>query len=454
MAALAVYCKEKGYEVSGSDTEEEFPSDEVLANAGIHPQKKFDPNHIDQVNPSLLIYTGAHDGSMNSEVQRAIAKNIPVVPHGIALGDFMKGYRQISIAGCHGKTTTSAMIATILSCANLDPSYAIGSGIIDGLGLPGHCGRGIYFVAEADEYVTDPTFDKTPRFLWQSPELLVVTNIDFDHPDVFESIEEVKEAYFSFIRKLPSHGILILNNEDENTKTLDSVDCKAMRIGLSQNADFLISDVSFSPGVTRFSLTIKHKRHIKLILRVPGLHNVYNAAMAAAASSSLGVSWEDIERGLFLFQGARRRFDLIGTQTGVTYYDDYAHHPREIEATIAAARFWYPKKRIITIFQPHTYSRTRALLSDFARAFAKSDIAIFTDIYASAREEVDPEITGKLLASETMKTHPNVRFGKGYEDISLLLQNIRKDGDLVIFMGAGDIYSWGKKYVGANTVTQ
>jgi len=184
MASLAVWAKEAGKLITGTDIEEHFPSDEVLSKAGISVDVGFDEKHIDTHKPDLVIYTGAHGGRDNEEVIEAQKRNIPVLPHGKALGQVMEGKRQITVAGSHGKTTVTAMIAMILAKAGLDPSYAIGSGMISGLGLPGHFGRGEWFVAEGDEYVTDPGHDQTPRFLWQKPEILVITNIDLDHPDV------------------------------------------------------------------------------------------------------------------------------------------------------------------------------------------------------------------------------------------------------------------------------
>ncbi|MBI3342632.1 UDP-N-acetylmuramate:L-alanyl-gamma-D-glutamyl-meso-diaminopimelate ligase, partial [Candidatus Gottesmanbacteria bacterium] len=195
MAALAIWAKESGKLVAGSDVGEEFPTDEELKKAEIPVHEGFDEAHLAAFKPDLVIYTGAHGGRDNLQVQEAIKRGVASVPHGKALGMVMEGKRQISVAGSHGKTTTSAMIATILTEAKLDPSYAIGCGSIKGLGAAGHAGKGEWFVAEADEYVTDPGHDRTPRFLWQKPEVLVVTNIDYDHPDVYQDLSAVQQAF-------------------------------------------------------------------------------------------------------------------------------------------------------------------------------------------------------------------------------------------------------------------
>src|SRR3989344_3753646 len=212
MASLAVWAKEAGKIVTGTDVGEQFPSDEVLTTAGISFDVGFDPKHIDQYKPDLVVYTGAHGGRDNEEVQHAAKKGIALLPHGKALGLAMEGHRQITVAGSHGKTTVTAMIAMILAKAGLDPSYAIGSGMISGLGLPGHFGAGDWFVAEGDEYVTDPGHDATPRFLWQKPEILVVTNIDLDHPDVYPDLPAITNVFRKFAARVT--GNVIVNSDD------------------------------------------------------------------------------------------------------------------------------------------------------------------------------------------------------------------------------------------------
>lgn len=447
MASLAVYAKERGFVVSGTDTKEEFPSDAVLEQAKIVPSVGFDPSHIAKSSPDLVIYTGAHGGRDNIEVQQAITKGIAVLPHGKALGLFMTGKRQISVAGSHGKTTTSAMIATILSLAGLDPSYAIGSGSIAGLGLPGHFGHGDWFVAEADEYVTDPGHDATPRFLWQSPEVLVVTNIDYDHPDVYASLEAVISAFGHLRDKVPPSGEVVLSSDDPNRSSLIWMQSSVALVGVAGGPDYCITNIHVDQGRTYFQLETGGVILGGFQLQIPGKHNVKNAAMAAVAAHDAGVSWEKIQKGLAIFGGAKRRFEKIGEFGGVLFYDDYAHHPVEISATLASARTWYPKHRIIGIFQPHTYSRTKALILDFAGAFGDADIVITTDIYASAREIKNSEVTGASLAELVATKHAQTHFARNQAAVLTYLRSIIRDGDVVIFMGAGDIYQWGKEII-------
>jgi UDP-N-acetylmuramate--alanine ligase len=447
MTALAIWAKERGFTVVGSDVRDAFPTDEELKAGGITVLHDFDPNHINKQKPDMVIYTGAHGGRDNIEVQEALKVGIPVVPHGKALGMAMSHKRQVSIAGSHGKTTTSSMIASILSVAGLDPSYCVGCGSIGGVGLSGRFGKGEYFVAEADEYATDPGHDSTPRFLWQHPEVLVVTNIDYDHPDVYPDLKAVQTAFLTFSRQQIGKKILVLNADDKKSGLLcDSSDHTLITYGFSKSARYVINKVQFESQMTHFTL-FAEGIDVALELRVPGNHNVVNAAAACACARALSVSWEDIKQGLLLFLGAKRRFESLGGTKDIQFYDDYAHHPSEISATIEAARSWFPDNRIIVVFQPHTYSRTKALLSEFALSFFHADILLLTDIYASAREKDTLHMTGKTLVNETMKYQKNVYYTPAGGDVSEVLGKVTKFGDVVIFMGAGDIFTWEKDIV-------
>jgi len=409
MAALAIWAKEAGKIAAGSDVGDEFPTDEELKKAGIALHEGFEKKDLAAFQPDLVIYTGAHGGRDNLQVQEAIKLGIPVLPHGKALGMVMEGKRQISVAGSHGKTTTSAIIATILTEAGLDPSYAIGCGSIRGLGAAGHAGKGDWFVAEADEYVTDPGHDLTPRFLWLKPEVLVVTNIDYDHPDVYPDLLAVQKAFIALQKQ---SKVTFICAEDEASSVLKK-----------------------AGNVATFGLS---KKLNSIKLQIPGRHNMLNAAAALTVCESIGITWEVVKRGLERFGGTKRRFEKLKEVRGALIYDDYAHHPKEIEATIAAFRDKYPKKRIIVIFQPHTYSRTKALLTDFVRAIAQADIALVTDIYASAREVQTEEGFARRLGGIYAPTK---------NDVSLWLGKELKAGDVIVFMGAGDIYQWAREMI-------
>lgn len=436
MAALAIYCKEKGMRVSGCDTADEFPTDGELAKAKISVDVGFDPSLFSK-KTDLVIYTGAHDGKDNPVVRKSEEMGIETLPHGKALGMFMEGKRQVSVAGSHGKTTTAAMTATILRESGKDPSYAIGCGSISGLPA-GHAGNGDVFVAEGDEYVTDPGHDDTPRFLWQKPEILVVTNIDFDHPDVYANLGMVQDA---FIKLHEKSSVTIINIDDQNSQILRN----GITYGFSPRADFCITHVGIGHERMFFTLEQKGVALGEFSLKVPGVHNVANATAAIVACQSLGLTIDEIRKGLLAFMGTKRRFEKIGEVHGVMFYDDYAHHPAEIRATLDAARQWYPDRKIIAVFQPHTFSRTKALLGEFARAFGSANTVILADIYASSRESDTLGITGKTLVEETLKHHRAVAYGKDFSEVEKILAREVASGNIVIFMGAGDIYNWGKE---------
>jgi UDP-N-acetylmuramate--alanine ligase len=416
MTSLAVWAKESGYSVSGSDVQENFPNDAVLAKAAISFEIGFDPERIqalfEQYKQQLIvIYTGAHNGRDNPEVQTAISLGVETLPHGKALGEITKDKKVIAVAGCHGKTTTTAMIATIFTEAGLHPSYCIGSGEIRGLGLPGHAGTGEWFIVEADEYVTDPHHDLTPRFLWLHPELLVITSIDYDHPDVYSSLDDVAQAYLKLVSQITATGCLFWNNQDLHSQTY-----------LPQQG------IQFEIDPT-------------IQLTVPGKHNLSNASAAYQVARYVGIPDQIIRKGLLAFQGASRRFEIIGTKNSVQYVDDYAHHPQEIQATLQAAKEFH--QRVIAVFQPHTYSRTQSLLPEFATAFTNADVVVITGIYPSARE---PVMDMKAKDVVAVITHPEVYAEESKADLFARLDKIIKQGDTVLFMGAGDIGSWGREY--------
>lgn len=442
MTALAIYLKEKGYEVLGSDVTEIFPTDKILKENDIKLIKGFSEKNIKR-DFKVVVVTGAHGGMTNIEAQQAKKLDIPTYMHGEFLGKLMEGKFGISVCGCHGKTTTSALIAFLLEKANLKPSYAIGTAEISGLGAGGHFDIGKIFVAEADEYMTCPQTDPTPRFLWQNPKILVITNIDYDHPDAYANINEVKNAYLAFIEKLSNDTVIIGCIDDINvTDILSKVKKPVITYGFSPRADFQIDSFHSEEGVSFMRLTHKEVDLGEYMLSLAGKHNMVNAAAAIIAADLVGVGREVIKKNIRLFIGCKRRFEKIGQFGDVLLYDDYAHHPSEIKATLSAARLWYRERRIIVIFQPHTFSRTKALLSDFAKSFFDADIAIICDIYPSAREKFDKNITSNLLVIEANKYKRNAYYLKNKEQIISFLEKNSKEDDLIMAMGAGDIYLW------------
>lgn len=446
MTSMACWLRQAGYEVTGSDTDAQFPTEETLAALDVPIFPIGSSGTIEDVKPDVLIYTGAHGGQTNAEVHAAQTLGIPVYAHGKALGEIMQGYKQICVAGSHGKTTTSAMIATVFVSAGMDPSYAIGCGSVRGLGFPGHAGNGEYFIAESDEYVTDPSGDKTPRFLWQRPEILVITNFDYDHPDVYENESVLADAFHSLVLNISGTGMLVVNADDEKSEPFSSP--RMYSFGRRQSADMRIRGVVTGESGTTVELVEKGASPVTIHLRTHGMHNAYNAASACLVARLAGISWDAIAEGIGKFGGAKRRFEHVGTRSGHHVYDDYAHHPTEIRATLAAARSRFGEfVRIICVFQPHTYTRTKALLAEFGSAFEEADTVIITPIYASAREAKTSTVTVESLVDVIKKNHTDVTFVDTMTALGSYVDRYADGKSVVIMMGAGDINVWAQELV-------
>lgn len=447
-AALAIIAKEAGMKVQGSDIADEFITDGPLRKSGIVPIEGFSAKNIDE-DIDLVITTGAHGGFDNLEVIEARKKGIKVITKGEGVGEFMKGqifgknFKGISVAGSHGKTTLTAIISTIFKENKLDPSYLVGTGEIPSLGAPGHFGKGKYFVAEADEYVTEPKYDHTPQFLWQNPEIEVFTNVDFDHPDVYKDIEKVREAFLKFANQLPANGLLVCCGDDEQMKLLlEKYKGKRTTYGFSPTSDFSLTNVRVSGNQTFFWVKSGGMSLGNFTLNVPGEHNALNALGAIVVAQELGIPLEGIKRGLAAFTGTKRRFEYVGTlPSGAKLYDDYAHHPIEIQSTLKAFRQSFPKTKIVCIFQPHTYSRTKQLFEQFSSSFNEANIAIITNIFPSQREKEDKTISSELLAQNIAKFNQNTIFLPKLDDVVeyIVKKKFGKD-TVVVTMGAGDVY--------------
>jgi UDP-N-acetylmuramate--alanine ligase len=450
MAPLAIIAKEAGFTVTGSDIEKEFITDAALKKVGIKPNVGFSPDYVGM--PDLVITTGAHGGFDNVEVIDAKVKNIPVMTQGEAVGVFMKGeifgkkLKGISVTGTHGKTTTTAMLATILAVNGLDPSYIIGTGDVGSLPLPGHFGRGNYFVAEADEYVSEPQYDKKIKFLWQYPEFAIFTNIEYDHPDVYASIDDVREAFLNFSKQVSSKGAIVACGDDrEIQKVLRETDKRVITYGFNSTNDYVLSRVTISGDQTFFWIESHGTSLGEFAIRVAGEHNAMNALAAFIVAVELGLSYEKIKKGLLAYQGSKRRLEFLGELlSGAKVYDDYAHHPTEIRKTLTTLRKQYPNKKILCIFQPHTYSRTKLLFDDFSKAFDNIDelFVVITDIFASLREKSDESVSGAKLAEAINASRGEVHYVSRLADVVEYINEKKLRSDtILVTMGAGDVYT-------------
>jgi len=432
LSAIARVLHGWGYVVSGSDRLPS-PLTAALTAEGILVHAGHRAENLGTA--GLVVVSSAVHGD-NPEVVEARRRGLPVVKREQFLPALTAGKSTIAVAGTHGKTTTSAMIAWILLQNGLDPTFIVG-GVMQNLGTNARAGAGPHFVIEADEY------DRT--FLGLQPQVAVVTAVEHDHPDCYPSFALMRAAFVDFARQLAPGGLLLVCGEDAAAGALGEEErgrgTRVETYGLGLDYDWWATGPE--PG-TQAALEVWHAgRHAcTCALQVPGRHNVLNALGALAASNAAGVDIGAACGALARFRGTERRFELKGHAAGVTVIDDYAHHPTEIRVTLAAARLKYPGRTVWAVFQPHTYSRTAALFTDFCAAFGQADHVLVTPIYA-AREENAAGISGADLVAAMV--HPDARYVATFaQAVATLLQGARS-GDLVLTLGAGDGYCIGEQ---------
>lgn len=433
MSGLARILLSEGFRISGSDR---APSEltHMLEDQGVvvyYGQKE--ENISDNID--LVVYTSAIRPD-NPERVAADRMGIPVLTRAQLLGQMMHNYEKpIAISGTHGKTTTTSMISQILLTHKADPTLSIG-GIYKPIGGNIRVGSSEYFVTEACEY--------TNSFLSFFPKIGIILNIEEDHLDFFKDIHDIRCSFHKFARLLPSDGVLIINGDIERYEEITAdLNCRVITYGSSPDLDYHPADITYdASGCPSFHLMRKNGKEDIFSLRVPGMHNVYNAVAAIALADLLNIPAATTAAALQAYGGTDRRFEYKGTVNGVTVIDDYAHHPTEITATLQAARN-YPHRTVWCVFQPHTYSRTQAFLTDFARALSLSDEIVLADIYA-AREKDTLGVSSRTLQAEIEKLGHHCYYFPSFSEIeNFLLENCTK-GDLLITMGAGDIVKVGE----------
>lgn len=448
MTALAQILLDVGCNVSGSDVAEEFVTQPLLQRLGVQLLSDFSETHVSP-NVRAVVFTGAHQGRKNPEVQRAIALGIPVMNHADAFAQMIRGQSVYAICGVGGKSTVSAMVAFAATQLGWQPGYSVGVGSIPGLDRTGRLASpatpGKMFIAEADEYACEPGLDQRSRFEFLDPQVIVCTNIAYDHPDVFSSLQETMDRYVGFFSKLQnaSNGLLVVNADDANTTALLRTTLlptvAKLSFGESAHADLQLVSIRTDNHRTLAHLKWKHQDY-ELELAVPGMHNVKNAMAAILCLLHAGATMEQASGALRTFLGTMRRFQALGEKQGAVWYDDYAHHPNEIRATLSALHAWEPGRRLIIVFQPHTYSRTKALLRDFGTAFELADQVVIPNIFASAREPFDPTVTSQTVAAEILQSGVSAVASGDLRQTADVLQEMLKPGDVVMTMGAGDVY--------------
>ena len=433
MSGLAEILLEEGFTVSGSDSKES-PLTKKLEQLGatiFYGQKA--ANIIDGID--CVVYTAAIHRE-NAELIEAVAKKIPMLTRAELLGQLMKNYKTpIAVSGTHGKTTTTSMLSHILLAGEKDPTISVG-GILQAIGGNIRVGHSDTFITEACEY--------TNSFLNFFPKIGIILNIEEDHLDFFKDLEDIRHSFHQFAALIPADGTLIINSDIKNYKEIcEGLDCRIVTCGSSISSDYSSENVRFDEkGLASFDL-IKHGETVcRIQLSVPGYHNVSNALTCIAAAELLEIPMETIIQGLLAFTGTDRRFEYKGMMNGVTIIDDYAHHPTEILATLKAAKN-YPHKELWCVFQPHTYTRTKAFFHEFAEVLSHTDHLVLADIFA-ARETDTLGVSSKDLAAEVARLGTDAHYFGCFEEIEMFLKEHCASGDLLITMGAGDVVNIGE----------
>jgi UDP-N-acetylmuramate--alanine ligase len=436
MSGLAELLLSYPLTISGCDAAESETT-RRLASLGIPVEVGHDPAHLDRAD--LLVITSAI-AEGNEEVRRARQRGIPVIRRAEMLAEIMRLKQGIAVAGTHGKTTTTSMIGAILMEAGLDPTILVG-GRAHYLGTNARLGKGEWLVAEADEY------DRS--FLELTPVLAVVTNVEEDHLDCYHDLTEIMTAFTAFANRVPFYGAVFVCLDDANaSELLPRLSRRAVTYGESPQASLRAREVALDANGARFTVGGDEPEFAgEAFLPLPGRHNVKNALGALAVARELSIPFAVAARALSRFDGVARRFETKGEKKGVRVVDDYAHHPTEIAATLAAARQVHPKSRIVALFQPHLYSRTRDFARQFGRALTGADVALVTEIYPS-REAPIPGVSGASVVEAAVSFgHRDARFLPIRANIIPVLNELLAPGDLLVTMGAGDVYRLGEEFL-------
>ena len=428
MSGIAQVLLEKGYEVSGSDIAE---TNMVKTLKGLGANIKVG-HCANNINGSEVVVVSSAISISNPEVKTAIRRGIPILHRSEMLALLMNEKKGIAIAGTHGKTTTTSMISLLMERADLDPTIIIG-GVVDQFKSNAKTGFGDYLVAEADE--SDGSLVRL------SPNIAVITNIEADHMDYYSDINAIRATFAKFLSKVKPDGMAILCVDDHNVKQVSEFyHGRKMTYGMVNGAELKAVDITFSELGSDFLVINRGLEIGRFRLNVPGMHNIYNSLACIAVGLELGIDMQTIQTTFNEFKGARRRFQILSSHELLTVVDDYAHHPTEIMATLSAARKVRGKGRIISVFQPHRYTRTKYFYDLYGRSFFNSDQVIVTDIYAAGEKPI-PRITGELITDTLRKYgHPGVTYIPNITDVTPHIMNMAQKNDFLITLGAGDVW--------------
>ena len=429
MSGLAEILIKEGFSISGSD----IHTSDIIKHLEDKGAKVYLSQTADNITDDidLVVYTAAINFDTNEEYKEAIRRNIPVMKRATLLGQMMHNYQNaIAVSGTHGKTTTTSMLTHILLQADTDPTVSVG-GMLDRIGGNIRVGHSDLFLTEACEY--------TNSFLEFYPLYSIILNVEEDHMDFFKDIEDIKNSFHKFASQTADDGLIIINGDMEHTDfILNGLAQKHVTFGLNPENDYTATDIAFDKeGNASYNLVAHGEPKGRIALNVKGCHNVMNSLAAIACTEAIGLPLDAIRKGLLSFGGTHRRFEYKGSLGDVTVIDDYAHHPTEIRATLSAAKD-YPHDELWVIFQPHTYTRTKAFLPEFAKALEQADHIVLADIYA-AREVDTGEVSSKDVMKLLQEDGQDVHYFPSFEEIKDFVKAHVKGHDLLITMGAGNV---------------
>lgn len=440
MTALALLLKGLGKTIKGSDTNEIFYTDKVLKNNKIFYNENFKEANIPS-DTDLLIYSTAYDPTTHVEIVKAKNIGIEIVSYPEALGSFIALKKTIAVAGTHGKTTTTALLSFILKYAGFNPNALIGSNVPQ-LGGTTLVGKSDLFIVETDEYQN--------KFRFYDPYAIILTNMEWDHPDFYTSPESYIKAFFDYLKKIPRNGFLVAGiDSPEVLKLITKLDTEIITFGQNNLSDWQVKNIDIKEEITNFEIWHKQVLWSKAKIFLKGEFNINNCLAAVAAAVRLDIDKTIILKALAQFKGTTRRFEFKGKYNNALIFDDFAHHPGEIQATLKMVKTYYPKKKSIILFHPHTYTRTEKLLIEFTQSFIDCDEVIVLDIYASAREKKGDINSKKLVNGINSHSH-NAIFLSNKELAYDYLKNILNKNSILITMGAGDVWLVGEKLIQSN----
>jgi UDP-N-acetylmuramate--alanine ligase len=439
MSGIAELLLNLGYKVTGSDLRQSAITHRLAVLGGTI----YDGHAAENIQDANVVVTSSAVRPDNIEVVEAKKRQIPVIPRAEMLAELMRLKYSVAVAGAHGKTSTTSMVATVLAHAGHDPTVVIG-GRLNAFGSNAKLGKGEFIVAEADE--------SDGSFLKLSPTLAVVTTIDREHLDHYADLAEIQSAFIAFVNKVPFYGAAVLCLDDPNVQAIiPRVTRRIVSYGTSNQADLVASQIAFAGFTSSYSLRYQGRNLGRVRINAPGQHSVLNSLAAVAIGLELDIPMEGIAAALAGFQNADRRFQIKGERQGILVVDDYGHHPTEINATLSAIRSTC-ERRVVAVFQPHRYTRTQALEEEFARAFYHADVLVVLPIYPAGEDPIPGVAADKLVALIKKHGHRDVAYASDFLQAHELVREKVREGDLLITLGAGDVWKFGEEFLEGNDV--